>query len=485
MISHLANDATLPLVERVIEQKINLAPVPGSPLALVVEASLNPQIALMECSGDGTDVAVISNFSQLSTQDSYGEEPNIHAMELNSITEAVANSVRITMDVARNKVNPVVTTIVREIDREFKENVYNYGLNVELCFADEVALMKNDAFLSMVSNNRLSGNVREIPSLNCFASISRDRLPEFLKTNVDTVDADIANWFNTFGNDRLSHVFDLVFVRNGDRGYNIYDWIRDDVDFAIATYLIARHFITNDNALEHVSDISLSELKAGLTIVMAASATVINAMRARVKATKDRDVLVHSYPGRGANVTNAGSNVEVLRVMVHKDKFDEFIDKGGNVDMIYGNVLENNRMYTVDDVLENGRVTQRRWESHALALRNKSDSRKYEVFKRAILSSLSQWIRDNDEDGFSLEPIMNEARGLVGKLTYADMGNIYDVVLSIVDQVLFANTDAVKFLRIMNKYAVDQPDLDMRHVATLAAYEYTAAWVSSMIIAEK
>jgi hypothetical protein len=98
---------------------------------------------------------------------------------------------------------------------------------------------------------------------------------------------------------------------------------------------------------------------------------------------------------------------------------------------------------------------------------------------------LSQWIRDNDEDGFSLEPIMNEARGLVGKLTYGDMTNAYDTVLGIVDEVLFSNTDAVKFLRIMNKYAIDQPDLDMRHIATLAAYEYTAAWVSSMIIAEK
>lgn len=480
----MANQATLPLVERVIEQKINLAPVPGSPLALLVEASINPNVAMVECIGDGTDIALINDFSQLATE-SYNDEANIHTTEMNAITESVANSVRITMDVARNKVNPVVTSIVTAIDREFKENVYNYGLNVELVFADELPLLKNDKFISMINGNRTAASVREVLSVNAFASISRDRLPEFLKTDVDSVDVDIANWFNIFGSDKLSHVFDLVFARQGNTAYNVYEWLRDDQDFAIAAYLIARNFLSNEDALDHAVDLSLSEIKAALTLVQNAAGGVINANMDRIKSSKKRDVLVHTYPGRGAVVTHAGKNAEILRVLVHKEKFDEFVSKGGNVDMIYGNILENNRQYSVDDIIANGRVTQRRWESHALSLRNIADSRKFEVFKRAILSSVIDWVREQDAYAVGLDQLVLQARGLVGKLHYGDMANIYDTVLCIVDELLFSNTDAVKFLRIMNKYSVDQPNLDMRHIATLAAYEYTAAWVSSMIIAEK
>lgn len=490
MISYLANQATLPLMERVVEQKINLAPVPGSPLALLVEASLNPEVALVteQCSEPGkVEIAIVSDFTQLNTQ-SNGQldgEPSIHCHELKSITDTVANSVRITMDTARNKVNPVVTTIIAEIQREFKENVYNYGLNVELSFAGELPLLKNDEFLKMVSNNRQAGTIREVPSLNCFASLSRERLPEFLKTNVDSVDADIANWFNSVGNDNLGYVFSIIFQRNGDSSSNVYNYIREDLDFAIATYLLARNFINDETILEHVDNISLSEFRAKLTVVMASAATIISATKERFNATKKRDVLVHTYPSRNSSVMNTGKNVEILRVTLHKDKFDEFIERGGHVDMIYGNILVQDRSYTIDDILANGKETQRRWESHALALRNKADSRKFEVFKRAILSSLSQWVRDNDDYVFGLDPIITEARQLVGKITYGDMSNIYDTVLTIVDKVLFSNSDAVKFLRIMNKYSVDQPELDMRHIATLAAYEYTSLWVSSMIIAEK
>lgn len=485
MITRNAAEATQPLSERVIEQHVNLAPVPGSPLALLVDASLNPEVACMSCYEEGLNVEVINDFTHLATSGNFDGEKTIHCQEMQSITELVANSVRITMDTARNKVNPIVTAIIKEIEREFKENVYNPGINVELAFTDEIPLMKNDSFLSMVANNRSSGNLREVPSLNCFASITRAALPEFLKTNVDSVDTEIAAWFNTFGSDRLANAFGLVFERNGDRGYNIYDWIRDDLDMAIAVYLLARHFITNDNAIDHVSDISLPKLNAGLTIVLASSATVIHGLKERYATTKKRDVMVHSYPGRNASITNMDKNVEIQRVYVHKDKFDEFIAKGGTVDMIYGNILETQRMYTVDDVIANGRATTRRWENHCLSIRNKADSRKFEVFKRAILSTISTWVRDNDDYMLSLDSIMSEARGLVGQIKYGDMVNGYDVVLGIVDKLLFANSDAVTFLRIMNKYAIDQPELDMRHIATLAAYEYTAAWVSSMIIAEK
>lgn len=487
MIHSYAQSATLPLIERVLEQKINFAPVTGSPLALLVEDSLNPHVALVsdEIAQDGElNPEVICDFSRLATLGDNPECEDLHQIQLNTIAESVAASIRITMDTARNKVNPVVIQVVENINREFKENVYNYGVNVELKFVDQAPLLTHDGFLSLVDHDRATKEIREIRSTNAFLSLSSDTLIGYLKTNVDSVDVDVAKWFTSFGEDKLADAFKYTFAKNGGES-NIFNALRDDLDYAIAVYLLARSFSSNDDIVNHVEDITLNQLRASLAEIKAAAAFAIDAQKNRYSNTKKRGVLVHSYPSRQSEVTHAGKNSEVLTVLVHRSQFDEFIKEGGNVDMIYGNILESDRHYKIEDIIAGGRVTQRRWESHTLMLRNKAESRKFEVFKRAIISGLAQWIRDQDDFALGLDQLMMETRKLVGGLNYSHMTGIYETVLAIVDQVLFLNSDAVKFLRIMNKYHSEQPELDMRHIATLAATEYTANWVASMIVAEK
>lgn len=488
MIHSYAQESTSPLLERVLEQKINLAPIAGSPLALLVEDSLNPQVALVadEIDSKEINVEVIADFTRLSVLGENPECEDLHQHQLESIAESVANSVRITMDTARNKVNPVVLHIVENIQREFKENVYNYGVNVELKFVDQAPLLAHEGFMSMVSHDAATKEIREIKATNAFHSLSNEALIGYLKTNVDSIDADVAKWYTTVGEQSLAQAFRYTFGHNGaGSASNIYHGLRDDLDYAIAVYLLARGFAADDDVVNHVEDISLSELRASLAEIKAAAAFAINVQKSRFENTKARGMLVHSYPARQAEVTHSGKNVEVLQVYVHRAQFDEFVQQGGNVDMIYGNILESDRAYKLEDVLANGKVTERRWESHSLMLRNKADSRKFEVFKRAIISGMAQWIRDQDDFALGLDQLVAETRTLVGGLNYSHMTAIYETVLAIVDQVLFLNSDAVKFLRIMNKYHSEQPALDMRHIATLAATEYTANWVSSMILAEK
>lgn len=483
MLSESVSNSALPLIERVVDQGFKVSPAPNSPLSLLVEQSVHPDIALMaDYVGRDRNQAETATWMTAMHDVALGKSEDHHAITMTDIVNTVANSVRITIDTARNKVNPVVLEVVREIEREFHESIVAVAANVTFRFSDENTLLTSDDFRSMIRHDKGVSLQQNIPSVSAYKSLTSEAILPMLKTNIDNLDTEIAKWASTTGTEKIVETFRAVFGSGST--HNVQYLIRD-LDAAVAIYLIARHLESNEDSLSHAENIQLSTLRAALATVKAQAAFVIESQIVRFSKTRERGVVVHAYPERNAQVTNAGQNGKLLEVVVHRAQFDEFCKRGGNIEMIYGNILETDRKYNIDDIMSTGERAARRWDNHMLQLRNQADSRKFEIFKRAIVAAVARWIREQDDFSLAIDQIMIEVRGLVGKLNYDALGDIYGNVLRIVDVALFHNSDAVKFLRIMNKYAQDQPNLDNRHVATLAATEYTAAWVSSMLIVEK
>lgn len=478
MLNQNTAQAAHAFIENCIDQGLLLSPAPNSPLGLLVEESVHPDIALAAdyIARDEKDNPEIWLTAFAPHKEFSGAE-DMHAQTLDDASTVIANSVSKTIDIARNHVNPVVLKVIKDIQHAFENSHLGLAANIGMRFSDENSLLNSTDFISMVNGAAASSILNRIPGVGGFKELAKSEIITLLKSDVDTIDVEIAKWISAVGDTRIKEIFEYAFVWSGTDIKN--DLI--DVDFAIGTFLFANHIYKNEETLVHVNNLSLSELRARLSVLINQSAAFVKGRLNAISNNVKRGQMIESYP----RPDNNGAYTENNQVIINRSLFEDFISKGGNIEMIYGNTLSDERGYTVDAILSNGKKTERLWESHMLNLRNQADSNKLNIFKRTIISSTGQWIKDHDDFSISHDNIIITVRSLVSNIDYSHLGDIYNTVLNILDKTLFNNTDAVKYLRIMNRYAEEQPNLELRQIATLAATEYVAAWVSSMILVEK
>lgn len=479
MINQNTAQASHTFIETCIEQGLVLSPAPNSPLGLLVEESVHPDIALaadyFTNSNDNPEIWLTA----FAPHTEFSGNVDTHAQTLDDASTVIANSVAKTINIARNVVNPAVVKVIKDIQHAFDQSQLGVSANIGMRFTDENSLLNSVDFISMVNGAASSKVLNKVDGVGAFKELTKSEILTLLKTNVDSIDVDVAKWISATGESRIKEIFEISFVWSNT------DIKRDlsDIDFAIGVFLFANHIIKNEDTLEHVNNISLTELRAILSTMINQSAIFIKGRLDSLKRDSERGQLIHSYP-RATNI-NKGDYTENNQVIINRSMFEDFISKGGNIEMIYGNTLMDSRGYTVDAILTNGKKAERLWESHMLNLRNQVDSNRLNIFKRTIISSMGQWIKDHDDFSISHDNIIMAIRSHVSKIDYSHLNDIYNTVLNILDKTLFNDSDAVKYLRIMNTYAEQYPNLDIRQIATLAATEYVSAWVSSMILVEK
>lgn len=278
-----------------------------------------------------------------------------------------------------------------------------------------------------------------------------------------------AVWLQLFGSRREIYSTDLDLASLGKMPFN--------VDKLLAAYFLTSYLCANpqDVTGESVSLEEWEEVTATLHRFLGASLCRLYERRAR---DRQRGRIVWSY--------EADDALKRGRVIVHvnNDVYPDWLERGNDVKVLLGAaVAAPSRMHMAD------------FEGQEEALIRAWD-RKHYLIRQAKLTNYLRQRKDDLKfmflhpaydvkellpEGQSQKDIEARLEQQLKALREEDMDDMARTVTRLVCGVYYPNTPYREFLETMDQVAQTHKDLPAREVATVAAIEMTAAWLSSQV----
>jgi len=291
--------------------------------------------------------------------------------------------------------------------------------------------------------------------------------------NVGADDMEVV-WLQLFGASREINPHSLDLVSLGRMPFN--------VDKLLAAYFITSYLCANPQEVngESVSLEEWEETMATLHRFLGASLCRAYERRAR---DRQRQRVVISY--------EADDAIRRGRVIVHVngDVYPDWLEQGGDVKVLLGAaVSEPNRLHAKDfEGRENG-LTQVWERKHYLIrqakLTNYLRQRREEL--RFMFLHPSYDVKELlPETKLSVSELEQRVNQQVDALREEDLDDIPRTVTRLVCGIYYPGSPFLEFLETMDQVAQDHSDLPPREVATVAAIEMTASWLSSQVTANR
>ena len=374
------------------------------------------------------------------------------------------------ISIMKNQINPFIVSLSEKVIAELAKLKQSdlYGINiVEAVFPD---ILTNNEFIAIVDQRKDETSLNELIPL-------RPLLPELSPAEVRAM----VNSFPGLTRDLLS------FIGNSDIDYNVYNGIfrhEYSKDGNIA-YIFNKH----PNALGN----SVIGLILGLILVNdppeGTTGTLDEYYNALEKIISQAALGVHNYISSieraakaGILVTGKTNNTVTVNPILYK----QWMENGGDVEVIYGMTLSKNIYETISEIEEK--------KEHFLNIWNQAKSsdqldRSFTYVNKAKETYRKEFsIMLDDEVASNLPTIGNDSsiskekfNQLIEYISVDDLQEIYTLTRKLVCRSRYPDLFVELFLEEIDKACSKKKDLHVKDGALLATIVYVASVIASSI----
>lgn len=476
MLSREALESALPLALKFDALNLKLEPVDQSPLAALVCAARSGN-ELMVVSGQPVDMGVGMGQQtvyepDLGTMAYLANCPDAngvieHDLVLDDVGQFVGESVLGHLNVARNVVGPLVLDLAERTMKSLEEINASALLGVEVVVCDAPIPLTN----SMLESSFAKYETEPFMNLDLLMRLpdfTAAELREWMMTGTARLDSDIAEWLGGLGDTFLVTLWEKAFQGKVENYRTFQDLCNEPErgeDNLLAVHLLARRLCDDiPEGIEMNSNLFEQQMvdlrnQSGLRLGQAVE---------RYKNNVKNGLLVKAIDSRCT--------------VVYGDVFRAWIEQGGSIEVLYGNMLKAPGLVTVAQLNEQADALKLAWDQHSALVESVESTRKFQRTKEYFTAHFrAQLSEDSDETTRQAEhEIFKRFEDVLLDLTEKDLLDPYDCALKLVCRSRFCTTSAEDILRGVQLAKKENPNLDMREAATVATIRYIATWVASM-----
>lgn len=482
MLSQDVLERAYPLVEQLDARRVYLAPVPGTPLASLVEATrmagvnhyslpnqtgavADPQVQL-------GDIAFMANCINPATNESD------HDVAMNRVVEngiaGLTNQVR----AIRTVVKPAVVEMAEKtmLALQGLPGSEILGLEVRTYTPPEAFSNKNLLKEVLLTQAMPFDNPTLGLKLPVMAVSDIIKLAE---TGVTTIDGDVQDWLARKGNDFVAKVWETLFTENElglttNRVLMLRDYIDDPyegAEWSLLTFLLARKLW--DNPPE-------------------GTAMELRAYNEKVQAFRDQSASnVARAMDQLAQHADSGRMVLELQrkwVVVLEPVYKKWLEENnGTNEVLLGMIVLQKPLFTVEDIVAASAELQDTWTRQESLARTEEAARRKANCKGIMRSIFVDQLYSSTEENETSEEIRQRIVALFdNELSLVneedcEVDRLFLTSTRLLCRSRFVRSDAENFLNWFNKIMKDNPGTSEMEAATQCAIKYVARWMAEQV----
>jgi hypothetical protein len=476
MITDSSINASVNLASKFAKKGLLLSPITSTPISQLVNASYFPTPT-----GEFLQMDIDDKLKKGSTHRSPDGVCH-HDLVMDEVVEPIVKVIKLNLDLARNRVNPIIRDVVECTQKELD--------NMESVGAPRVSIVPQN-YHSVWSNNLLLELVErfeEAPvndqAMNVLVPMPEtyEALTGLLKTGIARLDREVEDLLSSLPEEFVKYTYTSAFgdpiSSDGNQSLiNLVSHFGNSQMMASSILLLHLFARGLSNSVPENINMSLPEFKAYLATVIEQSGRAINrVMQKRVKE-KNRKVLIYDYPLEGSLVGSVDTTVRV-----NGDIYNDWLQDGGEPEVILG-ALVGDRETGYQGLIDRKDQYKALWVKHERTLKlrivNDRQNNALEALKRSLLKVVSEL--DEEIKFADVAVYRQRIVDATVKLSGMWFEDIYRTVRKVVCEVMFPHTDALKVLCALDEAAEANPDLDIREAGHLAVINIVAEWVAQLI----
>ena len=499
MLTDSALQNSIPLAEILDARRLRVIPVDNTPLAKMVAATLtlyipNPTQAIGQAqpsqsqlwSVTGAASSIFASKRNESEDSYYPEVGGIvkitnkpiealgysqHDLVTDEAIEVIAEAVRGHFYVAKNIVVPKIEELVKKANLYLQNAPKSPLLDMEIIFWSPPALLANSSFQNELAGypNALMPSVTPGPQ-RVLPNLNGEELTELLKTGSAALDKLITQWISETGIDSISSAVDRVFRSSESLVTILRTQVTSNKDvacnIALTTFLVARKLF--ENPIEG-TEISLKQFNNLMAEYRNFAGNWLSGMVDEFDDVYKHEILVKNVNGK--------------KMTVYGQVYNDWIEKGGENDVLYGNMLESMPVVTVEQINKRASEFKSNWlrfENRVrLAETNKSLEFKLRVLERAFREVVNELTPEEESTFAGKQEAFSLYEQEIKNVTERDLENLYHVGMRLICRTIFVQTNSEEILTSMDNAGRSNTGIDPKEAGAIAAIQYVARWVAS------
>jgi hypothetical protein len=486
MLTQAALNNAFALTETLDKSGFVLTAVPNSPLEALVKATRSSDTFASQGTNEAGVVDVkIDTDAILFMANKPDDVLQIcqHDVAMDEIVEVASKAVQGHISFARTVVTAAIDKLVTSTTEALSQITAASILKMNVVQLIPAAPITNSAFEQFVTP--FSEGVSDDSPLGLnLASITSEEIKELLNTGVSSIDESIAIWAATKGDMFLLNTWDNIFraqsmgesnptTRSGN--FSAYlDNSSDGLDHALFVFLVAHRLFDNP----------LPDTQMALDVFNNTMVTYRNQAAIRVKRGIDAFINVNKNKVLVEKIVDS-------TIYVYDDIYREWIENGGDIEILFGNAISARPNYLVSFINENAEASKAAWNQHAaltMTVENNDRFRRTKEYLDLFFRKSMQDKLQANEPGYSTTECAQYIEMFteqLEQLNEADVNNLYTAALKLVCRSEFYKTDSERILVGIEEAKTVSPNISVREAAAISIINYIAYWVSSQIKYDK
>jgi hypothetical protein len=456
MLKETSISAAFPLVEGLESAGIKLNVVPGTPLEALAAACYTPEVDL---TGIDTQVKE-SSLAAVTSGANYADGSNEHSLAMEEIVELGASTVRVMMHHARNVFYPMVKDLVDRTNQYFEDlRTGAVKLNIVMNYPENI--MDNQILIDMVERYENHFDTKPLIRSGMYPDLDGVELMELLKTGIDRIDEDVAEYLESKPADYLKKHYDAGFLLKGLENEESPD--------PVLVYLAARKFM--DETPD--SNVDLATFNNVTAAIMASAGKAIFKNHQTHTNRNKRDILFD-------RVSRTLNDPEPT--YVNGAVYKRWLADGGSPEIIMGMIVVGDNNLSYSSLLEKKEFYLQEYKKACRLAQIRMDADKVTQILKSLQKAFHDVIREGD-DSFVGTP--QDQRALLDKFmenaVVTASTDLHKLVRAATYEVFYGHTQSLKIVKEIDAVCHNNKDLSTREAGTLVFIDLVTDWLDSQI----
>lgn len=441
MLNRIAIEAAFPVAQRLDERGLRVLPSQNSPLMSLTLAVDNTLVdrSLVE----NTDIIAV-------LQARAGDDA--HRIAKADIIRLASASVSRLHDISRNQVLPAIKELAAKVQEYVNVRRLEASLPYSVVMREIPAVYSNPALRQLADRyptpSQLDYVVRNI------APVTVDRVKELVKTGMAGFDAELDLCLSLKNNEGYAAVMDVL---SGRVAVNV---INQDY---LPGVLVAAQSIYDEP--EPGVSLTLVEYNDQVNRLLGRTAQLLRGAMMRTAEQEKLNVL-YSTDGRES----------LTQIVVMGKAYRALLEKGLTPEALIGNEMASRR-FSQGQLIENKAILEQIYNREMNLQAVKVQTSMAGIVRDALRAILGAELAQRDL-GDGAESANAKMVGMIGKVNERNCDDLNGLVTELVCEVFYPATDALTFIRLMNRVGSTlAADTDPREVALMATIKYVNFWL--------
>lgn len=463
----MMNLNTLQLAERVAatydDKGLCIVPIPNTPLAAIAGCVVIPeQVKELDTNTALQQVLEESDYLRLP-----GDDISAYGNKMDEVAMVIAEKLKEHLVFVRTVVNPYIQDFVTRVKEDMVNMTPSALLNVDVSVHELPSLLSRGLFKDFIERSAAEQvDMGPFPSNVTFPEMGYGELLELIQTGNQEFNTDLVEYLGQLPNGFLEEIYTDVFLRRFKEAMPKYfNRTENSADRTIVAALLGHALFAKP--IEGVVG-TLAQYNVVTSGISAQACYHLKGVMEQMERNVKRKTLIVS-------IVNG-------RTVVNGPVYRDWLENGGDVDLLLGNSLLADPYRTVEAIEANRAELVRKWKIHTKLVSDSESLQQFNYIRRSMLTHFKALVKAEVEGGTlnnqQMTDMVNRFVRELDFVTTRDIKDLNHLAIRLISRSRFVGLDADVTLGNLHRIVEENDTIDVREAALLATINYCVQWVA-------